>query len=221
MLNPNQYISSLTALLKERFGSRLVYVGLQGSYLRDEASENSDIDIMVVIMDIATADLRAYRDAIESLENCEKSCGFICGSEELKNWNPLEICHLLHTTKDYFGSLREIVPVYTEHDVRSFVKLSLGNIYHELCHRFIHSSSEENEAALPYTYKGVFFVLQNLHYLESGSFIGTKKELLEALCGRDRLVLETSFTLSKGESYNFDEAFDLLLTWCGEAMARA
>ncbi len=221
MFNPDQYISSLTALLRERFGDRLVYVGLQGSYLRGEAAEDSDIDIMVVIKDITTADLKAYRDAIEKLENCEKSCGFICGMEELKNWNPLEIFHILHTTKDYSGVLRELVPEYTEHDVRSFVKLSLGNLYHELCHRFIHSSKEKNEAALPYTYKGVFFVLQNLHYLESGSFIGTKKELLEVLCGRDRLVLETSIALGKGEPYDFDQAFDLLLTWCGEAMARA
>jgi len=221
MFNPEQYISALTAKLKERFDSRLVYVGLQGSYLRGEAAEDSDIDIMVVIKDITAADLSAYREAIASLEHCEKSCGFICGMKELHNWNPLEICHILHTTKDYFGELRELVPAYTEHDVRSFVKLSLGNLYHEICHRFVHSTRDRNEAALPYTYKGVFFILQNLHYLESGSFIATKKELLEVLCGKDRLVLETSIALGRGEPYDFDQAFGLLLSWCGEALARA
>ena len=220
MFNPNQYILSLTALLKERCGDRLVYVGLQGSYLRGEATEDSDIDIMVVIRDITTADLRAYREAIASLEGCEKSCGFICGLEELRSWNSLEICHLLHTTEDHLGVLRELVPAYTEQDVRSFVKLSLGNLYHEICHRFIHSSEDRNTAALPYTYKSVFFILQNLHYLESGSFIGTKKELMEVLSGRDKQVMDTAIALGRGEPYNFDEAFDLLLSWCSEALAR-
>ncbi|MBQ9141799.1 MAG: nucleotidyltransferase domain-containing protein [Lachnospiraceae bacterium] len=32
---------------KDEFGDRLLYVGLQGSYLRGEATESSDIDIMV------------------------------------------------------------------------------------------------------------------------------------------------------------------------------
>jgi len=220
MFHPDQYISSLTALLRESFRDRLVYVGLQGSYLRGEASEDSDIDIMVVVKDMTADDLKVYRQAISSLDNCEKSCGFICGAEELRNWNPLEICHLLHTTKDYLGTLRELVPAYTESDVRAFVKMSLGNLYHEICHRFIHSSEDRNIAALPFTYKAVFFILQNMHYLESGSFIGTKKELLESLTGSDRLVLERAISLGNGEPFVFDEAFDLLFSWCGEALAR-
>lgn len=220
MFNPDQYISSLTALLKERFGQRLVYVGLQGSYLRGEAAEESDIDIMTVIEGMTREDLSAYREAISALENSEKSCGFICGLEELQNWNPLEICHLRHTTKDYFGVLKDLVPAYTEHDVRSFVKLSLGNLYHEICHRFVHAPEERNAAALPYTYKSVFFILQNLHYLESGCFVGTKDELRQVLTGKDRLVLNTAIAFGRGEPCDFDEAFDLLLSWCGEALAR-
>ena len=39
-------MSALTALLREAFRKRLLYVGLQGSYLRGEADENSDIDVM-------------------------------------------------------------------------------------------------------------------------------------------------------------------------------
>ncbi len=220
MFNPEQYISALTALLEERFGERLVYVGLQGSYLRGEAAEDSDIDIMVVIRELTTADLKAYREAIASLADCEKSCGFICGLEELGGWNPLEICHLIHTTKDYVGVLRELVPAYTERDVRSFVKLSLGNLYHELGHRFVHSPEESVRAALPYAYKSVFFILQNLHYLESGSFVQTKKELLEVLDGRDRLVLDRAAALGRGEPFECAPAFELLFSWCGETLAR-
>lgn len=54
MFNAASYISRLTALLIESFGDRLIYVGLQGSYLRGEATEASDIDPMVVIDQLTT-----------------------------------------------------------------------------------------------------------------------------------------------------------------------
>lgn len=219
MFQPGQYISSLTDLLRERFGERLLYVGLQGSYLRGEADENSDIDIMAVIQNITVADLSAYREAISKLEGCEKSCGFICGEAELKHWNPLEICHLLHATEDYYGTLAALVPNYTQNDVRNYVKLSLGNFLHEITHRFIHASKAENTAMLPISCKAVFFILQNLHFLESGQFIGTRSKLLEVLSGRHKQALQLSIALSKGAETDFDEAFSLLFSWCSETLA--
>ena len=45
-----------------------------------------------------------------------------------------------------------------------------------------------------------------LHYLESGKFVGTKKELREALSGKDRLVLETAISLGDGREFDFDKA---------------
>lgn len=218
MFKTDVYIPTLIELLKAAYKERLLYVGLQGSYLRGEATEHSDIDIMVVLGDMCVADLAKYREAISSLKNYDKSCGFICGIEELKNWNPLEICHLLHTTKDYYGTLAELIPEYTETDVRNFVKMSVGNLYHEICHRYIHAPKEKNIAKLPFTYRSVFFILQNLHYLNSGEFVGTKKELREALSGKNRLVLDTAISLGNGTEFDFDEAFDLLFTWCKETM---
>lgn len=220
MLDPKEYLNSLTTLLKEYFRNRLRYIGLQGSYLREEATEESDIDIMVVIDGFSPADMALYRVVIKSLESPEKSCGFICGTEELQHWNPLEIGHLVHTTKDYFGSLKELVPEYTEGDVRCFVQMSLGNLYHEICHRRIHATMEENEQALSFSYKSVFFILQNLHYLRCGRFFPTKTELLSALSGRDRRVLETAMALQNGTSLPFEQAFSLLFAWCQETLIR-
>lgn len=218
MFHADNYISSLIELLSSVYHERLLYVGLQGSYLRNEATEQSDIDIMVVIRDLSVSDLDEYRNAISSLACYEKSCGFICGLDELQNWNPLELCHLLHTTKDYFGKLAALVPEYTENDVRSFVKMSLGNLYHELCHRYIHAPKEKNVANLPNTYRSVFFILQNLHYLRSGAFVGTKKELLDVLSGKDRLVLEAALSFRCGTEFDFDAMFDLLFSWCKETI---
>jgi len=218
MINIENYIAKLIPSLQQCFGGRLLYVGLQGSYLRGEATNSSDMDIMVVLDRLSVSDLDAYRDVIHSLEHEDKSCGFICSGEDLSNWNPLEICHLINSTRDYYGVLSRMVPQYTREDVRNFVKLSLNNLYHELCHRYLHADQDKNMAKLPGTYKGVFFILQNLHYLNHGTFIATKAELLPLLEGRDRAVLERSLELHSGESYDFSESFELLFTWCQDTL---
>lgn len=218
MINIESYISDLIPSLLNRFGSNLLYVGLQGSYLRGEATESSDVDIMVILDFLTVSDLDTYRSVIQSLDHYDKSCGFICSKDDLAAWNPLEICHLIHSTKDYYGNLYEFVPAYTEQDVRNFVKISLNNLYHELCHRYIHSTSERNVAALPGTYKGVFFILQNLHYLNTGNFVPTKTELIAQLNGKHKAVLERSMVYSQGKAFDFRESYELLLTWCQETL---
>ena len=218
MVNINSYIQQLISLLQDQFGSRLLYVGLQGSYLRGEAKDSSDIDIMVVIDGLSVTDLAAYRSIIESMDHFDRSCGFICSKADLANWNPLEINHLLNSTKDYFGVLAQLIPPYNEQDIRNFVKMSVNNLYHEICHRYIHSDAENNISSLPYTYKGVFFILQNLYFLTSGHFISTKAELLSLLNGRDHAVLKRSTELSSGVLCDFDQDFELLFTWCQETL---
>ncbi|MDE7223021.1 MAG: hypothetical protein K2O34_04475, partial [Acetatifactor sp.] len=151
----------------------------------------------------------------------DRSCGFICGREEMRHWNPLEVCQLLHTTKDYHGKLENYVPAYTAEDERNYVRLSLGNLFHELCHRYIHADRERNVSAFPNTCKSVFFILQNMHYLRSGDFLSTKQELLDALQDEeDRQVLALGMTLKDGGNYDFDQAFSTLFEWCQQALQR-
>ena len=218
MLNIENYLSSLLTLLQQNFGPRLVYVGLQGSYLRGEATENSDIDIMTVVDGLSVSDLEQYRALVSSLEEPEKSCGFICSKTDLSHWNPLEICHLLHNTRDLFGRLRPLVPSYTEQDVRSYVKLSVNNLYHELCHRFIHGERGKAIAALPSLYQIAFFLLQNLYYLEHGLFPQTKAELLPLLSGRNHSVLKCAMTFKADSAFDFHACFELLFLWCQETL---
>ncbi len=216
MVKIEAYISTLIDLLKDQFGARLVYVGLQGSYLRGEATDESDIDIMVVIDDLSVEDLTSYRSIIRSMEHADKSCGFICSKEDLAHWNPLEIMNLLNSTKDHWGILRELVPAYTEGDIRNFVKLSVNNLYHEICHRYIHSQNNASIEALNGTYKGVFFILQNLYYLRRGVFAATKSELMRLLEGKDHAVMERALELSGGAPCDFADSFRLLFDWCQE-----
>ena len=219
MIDVENYMQRLIMLLQNHFGERLVYVGLQGSYLRGEATPNSDLDVMVVLDGLSVLDLDNYRLIIESLEYFDRSCGFICSREDLLHWNRLEICNLVYSTKDYYGILKDLVPEYSQDDIRSFVKVSINNLYHEICHRYVHGQRDNSMAALPGIYKSVFFILQNLHYLTSGEFISTKRELLECLTGKHRDVLERAIGYSNGNTYDFAGSFMLLFTWCQETLS--
>lgn len=216
MFHVDKYMNDCISLLKESFGRRLLYVGLQGSYLRGEATEKSDLDVMAVIDGLSVSDLDRYRNIFMELPDYEKSCGFLCGREEMENWNPLEICHLLHTTKDFYGKLSPLVPDYTKEDVRNDIRLSVGNLYHEICHRYIHQDGEKNRQGLIETYRNVFFILQNVYYLKTGHFYITKKELLCHLDEADKKVMEMSVSLKEKEQYGYDfnQAFEMLFTWC-------
>ena len=220
MFRIDEYIDELIGTLKEAFGERLVYIGLQGSYLRNEATENSDIDIMAVIDKFSVEDMKTYQKALVSVGNFDKSCGFICGKTDLENWNPLEICHLLNTTKDYYGELKNLVPAYTLEDERNYVKLSLNNLFHEICHRYIHADRERNISKLPITCKSVFYIMQHLHYLSTGNFVQTKRELLECVQDEDKTVLELSIFMQNHIDYDFDRAFSVLFNWCQNALSR-
>lgn len=218
MIHIEAYMQKLIERLRLQFGERLLYVGLQGSYLRGEATEDSDIDVMTVLDELSVSDLDAYRAVVSLMEEPQKACGFICSRTDLANWNPLEICSVLHGTKDCYGTMEQLVPAYTENDIRNFVKVSVNNLYHELCHRYIYAGQSRSRECLPGTYKSVFFILQNLYYLESGSYIATKAGLLPLLSGSNAAVLTQAMRLGRGEEFDFAESFALLFTWCQDTL---
>jgi len=219
VLNAEKYMKTLIEELKETFGSRLAYVGLQGSYLRNEATEESDIDPMVVIDGLSAEDLKAYRSIVERMESPEKSCGFLCGKAQLKNWNRLEIRHLLGSTKDLYGRLSELVPACTQADMRSYILFSLNNLSHAMCHRRIHSSEERNSAHMAVDYKAAFFILQDLHAYRTGCFIQKASNLAKALEGVERAILEKWLEMKAGAECSLDADFERLFSWVSETMA--
>lgn len=85
-ININFWIQEYLRKLKSLFGYRLVFVGLQGSYGRGEATDGSDIDIVVILDHTEPEDLKTYGEMLDSLPYQNKVCGFISGTEELKNW---------------------------------------------------------------------------------------------------------------------------------------
>ena len=92
MFDLDKYLADLILNCRSAFGERLLYMGLQGSWLRGEAHENSDIDIMVILDRFSARDMDTYRGILREIGFYERSCGFICGEDEMKRWNPLEVC---------------------------------------------------------------------------------------------------------------------------------
>lgn len=110
LVDIKDYTKRLTDELKAEFGDRLLYIGLQGSYLRGEATPDSDIDIMLVLDEIHAADLSIYRRILEELGEYDRACGFVCGNEK--------------ENKDvYMVALRnesgELIAYYEKHEYRN------------------------------------------------------------------------------------------------------
>ena len=67
-----KYMEHLVQLLCQQFGEQLLYVGLQGSCRRGEATENSDIDAVVVLEELSIPHLQQYRDILCRLGQKER-----------------------------------------------------------------------------------------------------------------------------------------------------
>ena len=50
------WVNDYLVKIRQLFGERLVFVGLQGSYNRDEATEQSDIDMIVILDQVTPSD---------------------------------------------------------------------------------------------------------------------------------------------------------------------
>lgn len=195
-------------VVKQTFGQRLFFVGLQGSRGRGEASDGSDIDVVVILDRLAVEDLDQYRAAVADLPERQLLCGFLSGRAELACWDTADLFQFYHDTTAYWGSLDFLLPRLDEGAVRRAAHLGACNIYHACCHNYVHEREPE---VLKACCKSAFFVLQASHYLETGRYVRRKAELLPRLEGEDRAVLEALLTGRFSES--FGEVSGLLLGW--------
>lgn len=212
------YLQKISEELRRTFGQKLLYIGLQGSFGRGEATDQSDIDIVVILEELTLDAMEQYRQILHRVGNWERSCGFICGRREMQHWNRFEICQLVQETTDYVGRLTDFVPDYTKQDVQDYIRMGVGNLYHELCHRYLHGSREELEQALPFLYKASFYLLQNRYWLRTGAYILNRQELLEQLTGLDREVLWTGMQLRQGKKLDTENIYQTLFDWCQQLL---
>lgn len=218
MLDKDQWIPALTGKLREAFGDRLLFVGLQGSYRRGEATERSDIDVVVVLDRLEIEDLETYRTQLDSMPENEKACGFVSGAAELLHWPKYEIFQMVQETQPCLGSLEGLVPDVARQDVEESLRIGAANLYHAACHIFLYDDPTRDLEILRDAYKSSFFLLQLLHYLRSGHYARSKKELLPLLEESERKILELGMDWDgcrpEREAYP-DALFRRLIAWSG------
>lgn len=216
MIDANNWILTLVDKLKITFKETLLFVGLQGSYQRGEATENSDIDIMVVLENLGTDELATYKRIISDMPYNEKACGFISGKKELLSWPKFEIFQLAHETKPYYGELKNLIPEIKQKDIIDSIRISASGIYHAACHSYLYDDKDKSIISLKEFYKGAFFLLQMLYYIHKGIYVHTKKELFPLLCDLNKEILSISLQWNNNIVQNKDNLnffYDKIIKW--------
>lgn len=91
MIEITEFIKKYMAALDQAFPDRVWFAGLQGSYGRGEATEASDIDMVVILDQLSASDIHTYDAMLDTLPCRELICGFLSGRQELENWEPSEL----------------------------------------------------------------------------------------------------------------------------------
>ena len=157
MIDLTTWMHDFLQTLNETFANRVWFVGLQGSYGRGEATETSDIDIVVILDELSAMDIQTYHDMLDTMSHRELICGFLSGKKEIMNWEPSDLFQFCHDTTPIEGSLDEVMAVIDESAVNRAIKIGACNIFHGCVHNMLYEKSEDILRGL---YKSASFVLQ-------------------------------------------------------------
>ena len=210
MIEINTWMNGFLKSINEAFGSRVWFVGLQGSYGRGEARDTSDIDVVVILDELSAADIKAYNDMLDTLPHRELICGFVSGKDELLNWEPSDLFQFCNDTTPIKGSLEEVLAVVDESAVNRAIKIGACNIYHGCVHNMLHEKSEDILKGL---YKSASFVVQAIAFKQTRKYIKYLNELLNVATTDDRLIVETFLNLKNGGTIDFNLMSESLFGW--------
>ncbi len=215
MIDIEKWIDRYKQVILNNFKDRIQLIGLQGSYARGEATENSDIDVVVIFDTLTTDDLIRYDALIAKLPDREKICGFLSGKDEIMNWEKSDLFQFYHDTKAVYGTLDFILPLIKREDAKRAVLTGSCNIYHACCHNIVHEKSLELLKAL---YKQAVFVLQAKYFCDTGHYIRKKKDLSGKPESKDQHILDLYFALGTTKAADTEEFYyysNELFIWSG------
>ena len=210
MIEISSWMDRFVGALEASFKNRVWFVGLQGSYGRGEATETSDIDVVVILDELTVQDIQIYNAMLDTLPNRELICGFVSGKEELLNWEASDLFQFYHDTTPIKGSLDELLSVIDEITIARAIKLGACNIYHGCVHNMLHEKSDEILKGL---YKSASFVVQAICFQETGCYIKRQKDLLVKVSGDEKSIVENFLSLKNGGKVDFEEMSNTLFAW--------
>ena len=217
MIDINAWMNDFILKLNEVFASRVWFVGLQGSYGRGEATETSDIDVVVILDELNAEEIQAYNNMLDTLPHRELICGFVSGKDEIMNWEPSDLFQFYHDTTAIEGSLDDLLPLIDNAAINRAIKMGAGNIYHGCVHNMLHEKSEEILKGL---YKAASFVVQAIVFKQTGSYFKHQSQLLKVASTEERVITETFLKYKNGEAVDFYEASCTLFEWSKKRINR-
>ena len=216
MVEIGKWMEVFLQTLDAHFGKRIWFVGLQGSYSRGEATQTSDIDIVVILDKLTSLDIQTYHTMLDTLQHRELICGFLSGKEEILNWEPSDLFQFCHDTQPIRGSLEEVMDRIDEAAVNMAIRIGACNIYHGCVHNMLHEKSHE---ILKELYKSASFVIQAICFRENGNYVRNQQELRDCVAPNDRVILDTFRTLKNGGDVCFQQMSETLFSWAQSRIA--
>ena len=210
MTDINIWTNKFLKALNETFPDRVYFVGLQGSYSRGEATDNSDIDMVVILDNLSANDIATYNAMLDTLPYRELICGFLSGKDEILLWEPSDLFQLYYDTTPIRGSLDDILPLLDESAIDRAIKIGACNIYHGCVHNMLYDKSEDILRGL---YKCASFILQAIAFRQTGKYIRKQSDLLSVLSAEDRVICETFLKLKSEGMIEFDAMSEALFNW--------
>lgn len=210
MIDITAWTDNFLQALNVAFANRVWFVGLQGSFARGEATDTSDIDIVVILDDLSPTDIQNYNNMLDTLAHREMICGFLSGKKEIMHWEPSDLFQFCNDTIPIKGSLDEVMRLVDEDAVNRAIRIGACNIFHGCVHNMLHEKSEDVLRGL---YKSASFVVQAIAFKQTGSYISHLKELLKVLSSDERRIIDTFLNLKNGGTVDFDSMSEALFNW--------
>ena len=210
MIEITAWMKEFLQTLNETFANRVWFVGLQGSYGRGEATETSDIDIVVILDQLSVTDIQKYNAMLDTLPNRELICGFVSGKDELLNWESSDLFQFYYDTTPIQGSLDELLAVIDESAVNRAIKIGACNIYHGCVHNMLHEKSDDILRGL---YKSASFVVQAIAFKRTAKYIKHQSELRNIVSNDERVIVDTFLDLKNGGTVDFNLMSETLFDW--------
>ena len=210
MIYVTAWIDGFLEALNRDFGDRVYFVGLQGSYGRGEATETSDIDVVVILDQLSASDIQKYGTMLDTLPCRELICGFISGKDEILSWEPSDLFQFYYDTTPIKGSLDELLTLLDKAAVERAIKIGACNIYHGCVHNMLHEKSEDILKGL---YKSASFVVQAIVFRQTGRYVKHQKELLSVASPDEQAIISTFLNLKNGGEVEISSMSEALLSF--------
>ena len=218
MIDITSWMETFLQALDTHFSQRIWFVGLQGSYGRGEATETSDIDVVVILDELSPLDIQTYHQMLDTLSHRELICGFLSGKAEIMNWEPSDLFQFYHDTNPIRGSLDELLTQIDTDAVNRAVTMGACNIYHGCIHNMLYDKSEDILRGL---YKSASFVIQAICFRQTGTYYRRQTDLREVVSPQDRVIVDVFMDLKCGGTVDFNEMSEALFAWSKNQIVKA